>query len=416
MQLITQRLAFLIAILATLSSHAADTHWVASWGSSAVQQPDLVALMGPPPPGIVLPSSTIVQGTVRFRLPVSRGGQRIVLRVSNEAGKAALLLGAVTVAIADAGLTARAGTLRRVTFGQQGTLTIPLGAPALSDPIDLPVKSADALVVSFYLPTATELPPGPAGLQAASIKELDATQAAVLKDATPLSARPIVSAILVASDTAAKTIVAFGDSITDGSISTTPDVRGWPGHLAQRLMQSRSHRQYAIVNEGIGGNRVLRDGMGISALARFDRDVFALPSVSHIILLEGINDIGFPGIPGRPAVAPEVSADELIAAYRQLIARAHQHGVKIIGGTLLPFRGAFYFTEAGEQTRVAVNAWIRGSKEFDGVIDFESSLRDSAEPSKLAAVYDSGDHLHPNDAGYAAMAAAVDLAVFNKTK
>lgn len=377
MQSIKHIALFLFAILAALTSHAADTHWIASWASSPMQHPDLTAF-GPPPPGVVIPSPKIVQGTVRFRMPLSRGGERIALRVSNEAGKTALSLGAVSVAIADAGLTVRAGTLRRVTFGGQSSLTIPAGAPALSDPLDLPVKSADAVIVSVYLPIDTELPPGLGGIQAASIKERDTTQAAVWEGATMLAVRPMVSAILLASDAAAKTIVAFGDSITDGSITATPDVRGWPGHLARRLMQNSGYSHNAIANEGIGGNRVLSDGMGISALARFDRDVLSLPNVSHVILLEGINDIGFPGFPGQPVTVPKVSADELIAAYRQLIARAHQHGIKMIGGTLLPFRGAFYFTEAGEKTRIAVNAWIRDSGQFDDVIDFERALRNPA--------------------------------------
>ena len=194
----------------------------------------------------------------------------------------------------------------------------------------------------------------------------------------------------------AKTIVAFGDSITDGAVTDTKDVRGWPGHLALRLMRSPGQDHFAVVNEGIGGNRVLSDIIGLSALARFDRDVLSLPNVTHLILLEGINDIGFSRLPDNGNPAPPIDAHTLIGAYRQIIARAHLRGIKVIAGTLAPFQGAMYYSETGDQIRRSVNEWIRSSGEFDAVVDFDRALRDPDEPSKLAPTYDSGDHLHPS--------------------
>jgi lysophospholipase L1-like esterase len=181
-------------------------------------------------------------------------------------------------------------------------------------------------------------------------------------------------------------------------------------------MRSHGAVEFAVANEGIGGNRVLSDIIGLSALARFDRDVLSLPSVTHLILLEGINDIGFPKLPGNSNPGPPIQANALIAAYRQIISRAHLRGIKVLGGTLPPFQGAMYYSETGDQTRHSVNEWIRSSGEFDAVVDFDRALRDPREPDKLSAAYDSGDHLHPSDAGYIAMSMAVDLSVFSGSK
>jgi lysophospholipase L1-like esterase len=396
-------LGAILAIFAAIAAHAADSTWIASWGSSPFE---FINTLPAPPPGMI-PPPTIVQGTVRYRLPLSQGGSRLTLRITNETGKKPLAVGAVTVGIAEAGVAARAGTLRKVTFSGQASLTIPAGAPALSDPVELAVGSAQAVIVSIFLPNAAEFPPGQRGLQAVSVGGRDVTGTAVLESATPMMGRTIVSAILVAGGPDARTIVAFGDSITDGAITDTQDVRGWPAHLALRLIQTGGSVHYAVSNQGISGNRVLSDGAGISALSRFDRDVLSLPNVSHIIVLEGINDIG---------TGPHIDSNVLIAGYRQLISRAHQHGITVIGGTLLPFQGAMYYSEDGERTRQAVNEWIRSSHEFDAVVDFDAALRDPAEPKKLAASYDSGDHLHPSDAGYKAMSVAIKPTVFPSVK
>jgi lysophospholipase L1-like esterase len=404
--------AWLCAIFAAISSHAADTKWVASWGSSPLE--GKIVIPGIPPDKI--PPSPILRGTVRYRLPLSLGGTRLILRITNEANKEPLTVGAVTVGLADAGVSARAGSIRTVKFGGRSSVTLPAGTPAVSDSIDLSTNSASAVIVSIFLPNDTECAPGQRGIEEVILDSRDATQVPTLEGATPTTGRTLVSAILVASGPDAKTIVAYGDSITDGAITDTRDVRGWPGHLALRLMRARGQVHFAVANEGIGGNRVVSDIIGLSALARFDRDVLSLPNVTHLILLEGINDIGFSSFPDNPNPAPPVEANTLIAAYRQLIERAHQHGIKVIGGTLAPFKGAMYYSETGDQTRQAVNEWIRSAGEFDAVVDFDRALRDPKEPDRLAAAYDSGDHLHPSDAGYIAMSKAFNLNMFSGSK
>jgi lysophospholipase L1-like esterase len=200
-------------------------------------------------------------------------------------------------------------------------------------------------------------------------------------------------------------IVTFGDSITDGTRSTPNTNNRWPDLLAKRIAQA-SGQKLAVVNAGIAGNRVLLDGAGPSALARFDRDVITQPGVTHVIVLEGINDIG----QGRSNPLPSVP--DLIAGHRQLIMRAHARGLKIFGATLTPYEGAAYATPEGEAKRAALNEWIRTSKEYDGVIDFDAATRDPNQPTRFLAAYNSGDNLHPSDAGYKAMADAIDLSLF----
>ena len=404
--------AWLCAMFVVTSSYAADTKWVASWGSSPLE--GKIVIPGIPPDKI--PPSPILTGTVRYRLPLTLGGTRLVLRITNEANKEPLTVGAITVGMADAGVTARSGTIRKVTFGGRSSVTLPGGTPVLSDPVDLSTKSAEAVIVSIFLPNPTECPLGQRGIQEVTLDGRDATQVPILEGAAPTNARTLVSAILVAGGPDAKTIVALGDSITDGAVTDTQDVRGWPGHLALRLMQSGGQVHFAVANEGIGGNRVLSDIIGLSALARFDRDVLSLPNVTHLIVLEGINDIGFSRLPDNANPAPPIEANALIGAYRQIIGRAHLRGIKVIGGTLAPFQGAMYYSEAGDQIRQSVNEWIRSSGEFDGVVDFDGALRDPNEPHKLAAAYDSGDHLHPSDAGYVAMSKAFKLSLFSGSK
>jgi len=404
--------AWLCAMFVLASSHAADTKWVASWGSSPLE--GKIVIPGVPPDKI--PPSPVLRGTVRYRLPLSQGGTRLILRITNEANKEPLAVGAVTVGIADAGVTARSATIRKVTFGGRSSVMLPGGTPLLSDPVDLSTKSAEAVIVSIFLPNDTQCPLGTRGIQEVIVTGRDATQMPILEGAASTNARTLVSAILVAGGPDAKTIVALGDSITDGAVTDTQDVRGWPGHLAQRLMRSPAEAHFAVVNEGIGGNRVLSDVIGLSALARFDRDVLSLPNVTHLILLEGINDIGFSRLPDNANPTPPIEASALIGAYRQIIARAHLRGIKVFGGTLAPFQGAMYYSDAGNQVRESVNEWIRSSGEFDAVVDFDRALRDPNEPGKLAATYDSGDHLHPSDAGYMAMSKAFTLSLFSGSK
>jgi lysophospholipase L1-like esterase len=207
----------------------------------------------------------------------------------------------------------------------------------------------------------------------------------------------------------ASTIVAFGNSITDGARSTADADRDWPARLAARLAANEATRGVGVVNAGISGNRVLSDGSGVSVLARLDRDALSYPGVKWVIFMEGINDIG--GLT-RGRTNPVVTADRLIWAYLQVIDRAHAQGVKVAGATLTPYEGAGYFSEEGEAIRAAVNEWIRTSGAFDAVIDFDAATRDPSSPRRLLPAYDPGDHLHPNDAGYQAMADAIDLSIF----
>jgi lysophospholipase L1-like esterase len=214
------------------------------------------------------------------------------------------------------------------------------------------------------------------------------------------------------------TIVAFGDSITDGFGSTVNANARWPNDLARRLLAGPPRQVHPVVDEGISGNRILNDSvcLGVNAQARFFRDVAARAAARYVILLEGINDIGFSQLPDTGCAAPntDVSAAQIIAGYKHIIAAAHAAGLRIFGGTLLPFQGAFYYSAAGEAKREAVNRWIRVSGAFDGVIDFDRAVRDPANPLQLLPAYDSGDHLHPNDAGYQAMADAVHLAQWTR--
>jgi lysophospholipase L1-like esterase len=221
----------------------------------------------------------------------------------------------------------------------------------------------------------------------------------------------------------AAVLVTFGDSITDGTRSTPNTDSSWPSFLARRLLSGKDARRLAVVNEGISGNRILRDGIGPAGLARFDRDVLAQPAVKWVTILEGINDIGA-GIGEafvfgpRPDAPPSENPtpDDLIGAYLQFIQRAHTHGIRVIGCTLLPFEGAPYYSENGNVVRQAVNQWIRTSHAFDAIVDFDAVTRSPEEPNTMRAEFDSGDHLHPNDAGYKAMADAIDLSIFNPAR
>jgi lysophospholipase L1-like esterase len=378
--------------------------WIGSFGQSA-SEPFAET------PGVLQAPATL-QGTLRSRLPLTLGGSRLQLRISNEAGTRPLIVAAVTVGIAGSADTAvRPGTLVRVTFGGHAGISIPPGAPALSDAVSLSVADLSSVVVSIHLPESIVLAQAPSGVLSAAVAGRDATLEDAPRDASFIAARPLISAIAVETP-GAQAIVALGDSITDGACSKSRDVRGWPGRLAQRLAGVGRPPRYGVVNAGIGGNRLLANGMGINALGRFDRDVTSVPGVTHVIVLEGINDIGNSGSPVAGGENAKVTAEDLIAAFRQLIARAHQLGIQIEGGTILPFRGATSFSAEKEGVRQAVNRWMRTAQEFDGIVDFDGAIRDKADASRMAAAFDCGDHLHPNDAGYAAMSDTIDLRRF----
>ena len=345
--------------------------------------------------------------TVRQVVRISSGGQRIRLRLSNEMAVQALTLGAVHVALAGDDGAILPGTDRVVTFnGAQGA-TLPARAPLLSDPVALKVAPLTRLAVSIHLPLGA--PDATVHSYAAATGWTapgDQTGATSLTDAVTIGPRLILSAVEVENRRAGTTVVTLGDSITDGVRATPDSNRRWPDLLAERL-QKAGRTSVGVANAGISANRLLSEGEGYNALARFDSDVLAVPGVTHVLILEGVNDIGAAFAQHRPIPTQE----DLIGAYRQMIARAHDRGVKVIVATILPYKGAGYWSEQGEAVRVTVNDWIRSTREADGFVDLARAVADPADPARMAKAYDVGDALHPNDAGFRVMADAVDLSL-----
>ncbi|MEV1328615.1 SGNH/GDSL hydrolase family protein [Micromonospora costi] len=393
----TAVVAALIGLLpasASAESHG-RTDWVGSW-AAAVAEPRTTGTS----------ATGFTDTTLRQVAHLSIGGDSIRVRLSNVYGNAPLTVAAVTVAPRAGGagtpqVDARA--LRPVTFDGQRSVTIPAGVEWWSDPLRIRVAADSDLVVSTYLPGPTGPTTWhPAGYATSFRATGDATSDTGGAFARLDTARYFLSGVDVTSR-AAGSVVFFGDSITDGVVSTVDANLRYPDQVADRLLQRPEVRRCGVLNAGISGNRLLADAgsAGDSALARFDRDVLGQAGVRSVVLLEGINDIGN----SRGALEPE----QLIAVYRQFIARAHQAGIRVVGATVLPYEGAGYYSEAGEADRQAVNEWIRTSAEFDAVVDLDAATRDPADPGRLNPAYDSGDHLHPGDVGFTAMARAVDL-------
>lgn len=404
------RLATLVCAIALAASaaQAAPSRWVGSWAASpAPPMPAAPAGVGgrfPTTPSF--DNQTVVQ-IVRL----SAGGARLRLRLSNEYGLHPLAIGAVRVALVGPNGAVLAGSDHAVTFSGQTAAGLAPGAPLLSDPVALPTKPLARLRISLYLPAETNgCTCHMSGLELTQVVAGDATRQALPPPAGPGQYRAFLTEVDV--ETAAPrapVIVAFGDSITDGFQSTAGANRRWPDRLVERLVAREPRRPIAVVNAGIGGNRVLSDPIipifGQSALSRFDRDVLSMPGATHVVVLEGVNDLG-------ASRTNPPSAESLIAGYRQLIARAHDHQLKIIGATIVPYGGAAYYGAPGEAERQKINAWIRTSHEFDAVIDFDTALRDPAKPERMRPDLQSGDWLHPNDAGYRVMGEAIDLNLF----
>ena len=387
--------------------------WIASWAASPQS--------GSPNPREAL--LNIDNQTVRERVRISMGGSQIQLRFSNEFGSSPLVIGSATVAIPTNASSVEQESIRSVTFEGHKSVTIPAGAPVLSDPITFPVIFGAEISVSIYFPKRLTTPT----LHAFAFKHAvisqhgDFTHAEKIDAATTSTASISVTAVFVPAQASERLVVAFGDSITDGDGSTVDADKNWPSDLIRRAASTSKTSALAVVNEGIVGNRLLRDGdiFGISALARFDRDALVPAGVTHIVLLEGLNDICFPGakMDGQYLADPAEtrSAQDITDAYRQLISRAHARGIKVIGATITPCEGVEipgYYSEAKEETRQTVNKWIRTSGAFDGIIDFDAVVRDPKHPSQFLPKFTSKDHLHPNDEGYKAMAASIDLNLF----
>jgi len=395
----------------TARVEAAD--WVSTWGAAP--------LPPGPPMGPAAAPSTFANQTIRQVVRISAGGERVRIRFTNEYGAKPLVIGAARVALVDANGNGSVEAGKPVLFGGKPTVTIPAGAPFLSDPIDLAAKALSSLAISIYLPEDTGACTCHAvGMQTAQVSDAGDFTAKTFTPKAMMQSRAFISGIDVESAVPAKTIVVLGDSISDGVGSTADKNRRWPDLLAERLAARDSRKGWGIVNMGISGNRVLGDGAGVSALARLDRDVLSVTGAAYVVVFEGVNDLGisygkFEGPMAERFKAlqqSKVTAESMIAGYRQIIQRAHAKGVKVIGATIAPYGGAMYYQPEGEAVRQAINHWIRTGREFDAVFDFDAALRDPAKPTEMAAALHAGDHLHGSDAGYEAVAKSIDLAVF----
>ncbi len=399
-----------------LAATAQNATWVGSWGASPL----------PPAPANARFAATpsFANQTIRQIVRLSAGGDQVRLRLTNEFGAQPLRVGAAHVALADGTGALVKGSERVVMFGGKQSATIAAGAPLFSDPVDLRVEDFATLSVSLYFPEDTgQCTCHQVGLQEAFVSADGDFTAGVFAAAMTLQARAFLSGVEVRA-TRTKTVVVLGDSITDGVGSTAGANRRWPDLLAERLNKSGGGTHWGVVNEGISGNRVLADGAGPSALARLDRDVLSVPGAAYMIVFEGVNDLGRafgPPIPGLTApaggraagrVEPAFGSDLLIDGYRQIIARAHEHGLRVLGATIAPYEGAAYYSPDGNTVREAVNQWIRTSGEFDGVLDFDAAIRDPAKPTQIKDGWHAGDHLHGSDAGYRVMADSIDLKLF----
>lgn len=395
-------------------------HWIGTWG--AAPQPSL--------PGAL---QTFQNQTLRLIVHTSVGGTQVRIRLSNTFGEHPLLIGAAHIARRVADDNIDPASDRTLTFEKRPSVSIPARAAIVSDPVDLEVPALSDLAISLFLPNSTQADTlHILALQTSylSAESGDATAAAKFPVAKKLHSWPFLTGVDVAASSQAAAIVAFGSSLTDGDGTTSDTNRRWPDVLAERL-QKTAAKEVGVLNEGIIGNRLLRDSpqqtfggaLGEAALSRFERDVLSQSGAKYVIVGIGINDILMPGSL-TPATEP-VSAEDVISGYRQLIARAHKKGIRVIGTTNPPAEDSFlalskteppikFYTPGKERIRQKVNDWIRGSKAFDAVIDFDQVVRDPEHPTRILPAYDSGDHLHPNDAGCAAEGNAVPLGLFER--
>jgi lysophospholipase L1-like esterase len=393
----------------------AAPHWVNTWTA----MPQLTEPANLPPAPFTGDDAVLVDTTVRQTLRVSAGGHTLRLRFSNAYGDTPLPLTAVTVARPQggkAGVSAvEPGTIRRVTFSGRTSTTVPVGAQVVSDPLDVDLPAAGRLTVTAYLADGQQslaLTSHPGSRTTSYLIHGDHTADTDLPGATAVDHWYLISDVEVLANAATRAVAVLGDSLTDGRGSTTNGDNRWTDRLYDRLRTRPATSHLAVLNQAAGGNRVLNDGLGPNALARLDRDVLARSGVSWLIVFEGVNDIGTAD--ATPAAQRRVT-DDLIAAYQQIVVRAHAQGIRVYGATLLPFGGNTQYDDpAGERekSRQAVNRWIRAKGHFDAVIDFDRSVRDPAAPNRLRADLQDGDWLHLNPEGYGVLADAVPGGLF----
>jgi lysophospholipase L1-like esterase len=386
----------------------AQPHWVASWAASQQLAE----------PRNSLPAEDLRDATLRQIVHLSLGGQQLRIYVSNRFGSAPLRVTSLHIAkpISPASAGIVSGTDEAVSFSSSPDVTVPVGAEIVSDPVSFPAAALSDLAITLHLDQGPTEQTGHPGSRATSyLLRGDLVGAADLPNAKKVEHWYFVSGVDVAAPAPAASLVALGDSITDGHGATTDGNNRWPDVLAKRLQAANGTQLVAVLNHGIGGNRLLLDGLGPNAVARFDHDVLTQAGVRYLVVLEGVNDLGMSTRNG------EISQEEhdslvrsILAAYEQFTVRAHTHGIQVFGATILPFTGSQYYHPgpATEADRLAINAWIRAPGHFDAVVDFDKIMRDPEHPEKMLPAFDSGDHLHPSPAGYAAMAEAIPLSLF----
>ncbi len=377
-----------------------QTHWVGTWSTAPVSATNSNSVFSE-------------DTTLREIVHVSIGGPSVRIVLSNAFGTDTLKIGGANVALVETASTIK-GAAAPALFDGQPTVDIPAGAEVVSDPVALTLPPLSDLAVTLFIPGQTVSTVTLHGFADQTNYQLAGNQlaSADFTTATHLHSWPFLKAVEVTAPADAGAIVCFGDSITDGALSTPDKNARWPDVLARRLQADKKTAHLGILNEGIGGNRLLHNVTGPNALERFDRDVLDQSGVKYLIILEGINDIGHSFDPAKPYDI--ITAEQLEMALTQLIDRAHAHGIKVIGATLTPYVGAKYESDEGEKVREAENDFILHSGKFDGVIDFAKATADATDPTRFAAAADSPDNLHPRDPGYEIMGFSIDLNLFKK--
>ena len=433
---------FALAMASTSFAAAPPDHWVGTWATAPfagnngrpAAPPLLVPAATPsaslaPAPAMTPPAASasapaprptrppafvygVSDTTVREIVHVSLGGPQVRVIFTNEFGTEPLTIGAAHIAVSQGGSSINLVSAAGLTFGGRASVVIPPGALVVSDPAMMNLPAAADLAISFFLPVQTIIHLSAHGSadQTSYAAPGNVVGAKTLESPTEIFSWPFVKGVDVKVSADSASVVALGDSITDGAFATNNANARWPDELARRLLADKKTANLAVLNEGIGGNRILNDVTGPSALARFDRDVLAQDGVKYLIILESINDIGHATDPVNPNGI--VSADDLIVGLTQLAERAHAHGIKVYAATLTPDGKSKYDNPAAEAMRQAVNRWIRTTNQVDGFIDFDKATLDPANPTNFLPAFDHGDHLHPNDAGYKAMGDAIDLKLF----